>query len=258
MSTFYHQIARFYDAVNADQVDDTPLYLEEANQARGPILDVGCGSGRLLFPLLAAGHHVHGIDREAAMLAIAKRHASELPTSFRARLQLFHSNVLEQQFSESYSLILLSFNLLMHFHEQDTQLLLLKRLRQAARESARLIIDLPHPEAILSTANEEDVQFERDFIHPETGHRIQVFSRSQLDWSQQLLTVMWIYDEIAAEGNLKRTVATQLLRYFTMPEMRWLLKDSGWSEYAVYGDYDLCPFQDGYERMLIFANNSKQ
>ena len=254
MPSHYATIARYYDALNADQVDDIPLYLELAGTAAGSVLDVGCGSGRILFPLLAAGHEAHGIELETAMLALAEKRARSLSTAARARLSLHRGNAIRYAFPTRYSLILLSYNMLMHFHETATQLILLQHFRQIAHPCARLVIDLPHPGEAFASQDPDSLQHERDIIDPNSGNLIQVFSRSRLDLSAQLLNVTWTYDEITADGCLRRTVTNQRLRYFTRAELSLLLQISGWEERAVYGDYDRQPYEDGCGRLLVIAD----
>ena len=254
MSSHYATIARYYDTLNADQVDDIPLYLELAEIATGPVLDVGCGSGRILFPFLAAGHEAHGIELESAMLALAENRAMSLSPAARARLSLFHGDATQYVFTTHYGLIFLSYNMLMHFYETAAQILLLQNLCRAAHSSTRLIIDLPHPGEVFVSQDLDSLQHERDIIDPNSGCLIQVFSRSRLDLSTQLLDVTWNYDEIADDGCLRRTVTNQRLRYFTKAELSLLLRISGWKERAVYGDYDRQPYEDGCERLLVIAD----
>src|SRR5919106_1509803 len=52
--------------------DDIELYLRLAEVVGDPILELGCGTGRVLAPLAAAGHRVTGIDRSRAMLERAR------------------------------------------------------------------------------------------------------------------------------------------------------------------------------------------
>jgi SAM-dependent methyltransferase len=72
----YEQTAKYYDLVHAELKDDIPLVLTLAGQGKGPILELGCGTGRLLLPLARAGYEVIGLDNSPAMLAKAKARLS--------------------------------------------------------------------------------------------------------------------------------------------------------------------------------------
>ena len=72
MPTPYGLSAKYYDdayAVKPDLVD-LPFYVDLAKQIGGPILEMGCGTGRLLLPIAHAGIEIHGLDNAPAMLTI--------------------------------------------------------------------------------------------------------------------------------------------------------------------------------------------
>jgi len=66
--TFYEPIARFYDAENAEMTEDLALYSALLAEHGGPLLDAGCGTGRVMLHLAAEGARVVGIDRSPASL----------------------------------------------------------------------------------------------------------------------------------------------------------------------------------------------
>ena len=69
MAGFYGLIARYYDAEHSDKCDDLAFYEYLIDSGgHGPLLEIGCGSGRVLFHLAQQLETVHGIDSEAAML----------------------------------------------------------------------------------------------------------------------------------------------------------------------------------------------
>src|SRR5690349_12472613 len=66
-------LARYYDWEHADYDVDVPLYQDFARRTGGPILELACGSGRLMAPLLELGERVVGLDSSAPMLERARQ-----------------------------------------------------------------------------------------------------------------------------------------------------------------------------------------
>src|SRR3954469_8100244 len=64
----YAELPEVYDLEHASFADDVDLYLRLAEVVGDPVLELGCGSGRVLLPLAEAGYRVTGIDRSAPML----------------------------------------------------------------------------------------------------------------------------------------------------------------------------------------------
>src|SRR5713226_6865939 len=76
----WDQYAPFYDWENARTLGrrDVPFWRRVAREARGPVLELGCGTGRVSLPLTRAGVTLVGIDRSSQMLARAVRRAESL------------------------------------------------------------------------------------------------------------------------------------------------------------------------------------
>ncbi len=71
-----NRIARFFDAEFADYDDDLPVLEAYAARTGGPILELGCGTGRALIPLAQAGYTVTGVELSPEMLHIARTKAA--------------------------------------------------------------------------------------------------------------------------------------------------------------------------------------
>jgi SAM-dependent methyltransferase len=252
MPGFYATIVRYYDAENIGNDDDIPFYLNLAQQYGGPIIDIGCGTGRVMIPLAQAGYVVHGIDREAAMLERAERHKQSSP-ALQQNMVLHHGDALTYKLDTKFKLTLVPYNGLMHFHHQDTQLAMLKRLRGWTADDGLLVLDLPNAGAVFATQDTEAILVERTFLEPETGYMVMQQSINVLDRVEQLLQITWIYDEITEGGTVKRTVAPLTLYYYFFSELKLLLKLAGFDVEGVYGDMEMGPFEDGCERMLVLA-----
>jgi adenosylmethionine-8-amino-7-oxononanoate aminotransferase/SAM-dependent methyltransferase len=100
--------ADFYNLTTHGYAPDAAEYLELAAVHPGPVLDVGCGTGRLLVHLAQQGHTVVGIDNSADMLKIAAGHVAGLPDDARARVKLFEGDATDFDLGEKFSLVLVS------------------------------------------------------------------------------------------------------------------------------------------------------
>lgn len=252
MSAFYTNVARFYDAETSDKTDDLVMYSRLAEESGGPVFDVGCGTGRVMLHLAQEGVEAHGIDDSAPMLEILRRKAAAFP-HLAGRLQIIEGDVLKTKIERKYPLVLLTYNALMHFHEQEQQIALLERLRQIVAEDGLLVIDLPNAGDTFASQDSDAMILDRKFIDPETGHLILLFSSSVLDRTTQLLYVDWIYDEVQEDGSVKRLLAPHVLRYYFYAEIKLLLERCGFAIEEVFGGTDEEPFEDGSERMIIYA-----
>jgi SAM-dependent methyltransferase len=86
MAGTYDRIARFYDVDMGRNMrfDDVAFYADRCARQRGPVLELGCGNGRILLPLLARGLDAIGVDASAPMLAELRRKAAKASLPVRA------------------------------------------------------------------------------------------------------------------------------------------------------------------------------
>lgn len=249
---FYDTIARFYDAENAGMVDDLPLYSALARQVGGPVLDVGCGTGRVMLHLAQEGYRVVGMDHSEAMLARGQRKLEMLP-DLKAQVSFVWGDVLNSDLDGRFKLVIMSYNGFMHFAEQSEQIAALRCFRDRLDEGGLLVIDLPNPAPAFGSEDDGAVVLERMFVEPESDHQVMQQSVSTLDRVTQQLDITWIYDEIDDEGLVIRTLAPLQLRYVFAAEMDLMLALTGLCRFEIYGDYARGPFADGCERMIVLA-----
>lgn len=88
---------------------DLSLWEELAEQAKGPILDLGCGSGRVALHLARRGHQVKGLDLEADLVAAFGDRAHGLPA------EAFVGDAREFEIEGEFALVLAPMQLLQLF-----------------------------------------------------------------------------------------------------------------------------------------------
>lgn len=256
MTQFYDTIARYYDAENIEMTDDLPLYSSLAEIYGEPILDVGCGTGRVMLHLAQEGHRCVGVDTSSFMVERGQRKAASLGEASNL-IQFEVGDILNHQPAEPYQLILLPYHLFMHFRDQETQLKVLAKLAELLADDGVIVFDLPNAGEVFATQDDDAIRLDRTFIEPETGNAVMQQSVSQLDRVTQELFVTWIYDEITTDSTLKRTLAHLVLRYVFFSELQLLLSTNGLEVREVYGDYDEGPFMDGCPRMIVLAGKAE-
>jgi SAM-dependent methyltransferase len=94
--------ARAWDALRGDTStwEDRALYLELIHELGQPVLDVGCGTGRLLLDFLAAGIDIDGVEISPDMLAIlrARAEAAGIDIAGRVHQAAMQSMVLPRRY----------------------------------------------------------------------------------------------------------------------------------------------------------------
>ncbi len=253
--TFYEPIARFYDAENAEMTEDLALYSALLAEYGGPVLDVGCGTGRVMLHLAAEGARVVGIDRSPAMLEHSRRKLASQP-HLKRRVTLVEGDVLDASLSGPFKLILMTYNGFLHFATQAGQLAALRRFCALLADDGLLVLDLPNAGEAFATQDDGALVLERTFTEPESGHRVMQQSVSALDRAAQQLHITWIYDEILDDGTVQRTLAPLVLRYILPGEMDLMLAAAGLRRVEYYGEYEQGPFVDGCSRMIVLAEKA--
>ena len=248
----YDSIAQFYDLEYQDFCEDLPMYLEWAARVGSPILDVGCGTGRVTFALAQAGFQVTGIDESAEMLARAhERIASSRSAMSRVRLLSIPAQSFHQECQ--YRLIILTVNTFGHFLTKRQQLEVLHNLRRRLAPEGVLIVDMTPPD--LSGLNQETSPLILHWEKYDAVNRctVQKWLTYQVDQAAQLQNYTLIYDSIQADGTVHRNVVTMPLRYTFRYEAELLLENAGFEIENLYGSYHLDSYDEVDERMIFVA-----
>ena len=77
----YDAWADIYDSVFSYVNEDIPFYVDEATRSGGPVVELGCGTGRIALPIALNGIEVVGLDSSSLMLKRARQKAEQAGAS---------------------------------------------------------------------------------------------------------------------------------------------------------------------------------
>jgi len=135
-----------YEAEYAPFHSDATWYAARAAALGGPALELGCGTGRVLVALAAAGLTVDGLDNAPAMLARARERVARLPPALAARIGLHQADMSAFRLPGRYRVILAPLNALMHLTEDAALAGCLERVAAHLAPDGRFLFDLSVPQ----------------------------------------------------------------------------------------------------------------
>jgi SAM-dependent methyltransferase len=247
----YAPIADIYDFSYEDFTEDVEFYENLAQSVDGPLLELGVGSGRVAVPLAQAGYEVVGIDTSPSMLEAAQRRlkaAGRLRGSFEPSLGDMTSFDLGRQFA----MVFVAANTFQHLLTTEEQLACLQCARKHLKPDGIFAMSVRAPASV----SWEDVDWAPLLMHwartdPATGETVMKMVAEQPDASRMVRRLTYVYDRIAKDGRVKRSVFVTELRHSTQAELALLLGKAGMRATHVYGDYDLSPV--GFGDDLVFV-----
>jgi SAM-dependent methyltransferase len=261
-----------YDGFIADYYDESPIvrgrtqdvafYRDAVHEYGDPVLELGCGTGRITLALAEAGHRVTGLDISEKMLERCNQKRAALLTEARERVHLVQGDMTRFDLGEKFRVVIIPFRPLQHLLEIDAQISCLESVRrhlQAAgrrfgKRSGRLILDVFQTDAerMHHPAYQEESPV-TEYVMPD-GRRVKITERvAAFHRARQCNDVEMIFYVTDARGKEERMVFAWTLRYFFRYEVEHLLARCGFRVSAVYGDFDRSPLVDSSPEMIFVA-----
>ena len=221
----YDAWARVYDAWTGDTDADTRFYAELANEADGPIVELGVGTGRVATAVAReTGKPVLGLDASAAMLDLARARAGELPVELR------QADMREFALDDAAALIYVPGRSLLHLHgwaeKRDVFRRIAASLRPGGRFAFNCFVLVPRLAAELDGVPQES----GGVVH--TSRYVPADSRIELERDDGATITAW---------------------WVTRAELEGLLDVAGLETEALYGWFDRRPFDDDSSEFVWIA-----
>ena len=230
-----------YHSHHTNYLEDLPYWITLADQADGPILELGCGTGRILHYLRQEGFTVYGLDHDMRMLRYLKQHMPAAPV-FTADLTRFHLGI-------KFSLIFLGCNTYSTLSSAQRQAAL-ACIDQHLQTGGMFAASLPNPLDLIEMGSSEEAGPEETFFDPRTGDPVQVSSSWQTHQNQ--VTIYWHYDQLLPDGQVSRT--THSTTHFRDPVENYLqeLHNQGFDVHTD-GEFNSAPYSQSTDLLILRA-----
>lgn len=219
------------------------FWLAQAQISGGPILELGCGTGKLSVPLADAGFSVVGLDSSPALLEFAASKSSDV--------RWVEGDMRSFDLGERFALIMLPSNNLGHLHTLEDFAGCIGSVKRHLQPGGVLVIDVfvPNLNLLLRDADEEYVLDEYD--SPDGHGQVRVMSRSRYEATTQIMRTTTIR-RIA--GQPDQVGSLDLKMYFPR-ELEALVRCNGLRTTARYGDHARQPFDDNSRFQILVCED---
>lgn len=224
-------MVRFYDIIYDAMLEkqSRDFYVDEIAKCRGPVLEIGTGTGRIFLRALYAGADVHGIDISTNMLNFLKGKLDQ-----KEHYRLNCQDVKNFKLDKKFNLIIAPFRMFSHLISVVEQFNALRCIREHLTDDGRFMFDVfvPSPDKIDGETSENlviDVEYE-------PGKRLQRFDIVTPDYIHQVqhITFRFYWDE--NDGQHQESVEFPF-RYFFRYELEHLLTSANLNIEKMYGDF---------------------
>lgn len=138
----YDSLARFYDWRMEGYDKDIPFYVRLAKESRGPILELGCGTGRVLFPIAQAGVEAVGLELSKPMLDIARKKLRHMPDSVQKKVRLIQGNMANFVLENRFSTVILPDNQFRELQTVEEQKSCLRSVANHLKEEGCIVLEI--------------------------------------------------------------------------------------------------------------------
>jgi SAM-dependent methyltransferase len=247
----YNVLSRYYD-LEFDSFDaDIDMYRQFVETIGGPVLELGCGSGRILQRLQDLDVQLAGVDDSTSMLGIASERLGP-----GVKLEHQDMRYLEHN-GTPYAFVFCAVNTFLHLQDVESQLLALDSINSVTAHDGVLLLDLFTPDPEYLAGIDGRIEQELDTEMPD-GSRLIKWTTRSLDAIQQTIFTTAFYDTVQLDGSVIRAIGSYTTRYIHLFELEHLLARTGWDIVSIYGGYDLHPLDSTSERMIVLATPDRE
>lgn len=255
MADRYEVSAKYYDEAYATLEDlrDLQFYLGMARRTGGPVLELGCGTGRVLLRIAQEGFKIHGVDSSPAMLDQLQQKLARTAQHVRDRVTISPGDLRSYRSQRKYALVIIPFRPLQHMYTVEDQIAALKTATFHLASDGVLAFDVFYPrfESLLAGVGEETLELQWTPRNDPTTTVRRYLRKQSVDKINQNFSAQFIYRTYRDDKLVKEETAPLKMSYYTYPHLRALFLLAGLDIVEQYGSCDKAPLDHNANEMAF-------
>lgn len=245
----YGDLAHYYDPAYASKTDlcDVGFYVKQAQKYGGPVLEIACGTGRVLLEIAKLDIEITGVDFCENFLEILRR------KNTGKNVSLHHADMRDFSLDKKFSLVTIPFRPLQHMYTFEDQVKALTCARNHMADDGVLIFDVFYPrwDRLFEGLNQE--RFELEWQDTENPQRMvrRSFLRKEVNAFYQFFSGEFIFRTYENDKVVKEERSKLKMSFYTYPQMQALLQCCGLKIIEQYGSFNETPIADGPDMIFV-------
>jgi SAM-dependent methyltransferase len=260
----YDISAKHYDAAYAklaakQVLVDAPFYVDLACNSGGPVLEIGCGTGRILLKIARHGVEIEGVDNSRPMLAVLGKHLDAESPEVCSKVKLHQGDMRDFHLARKFPLVIIPFRPLQHMYTQEDQLAALKTAAAQLADGGRLALDVFYPkfELIPAGIGEEILELEWHLDLDRTKTVRRYFRKESYDKIAQTFNATFVFRTYHDEKLVSEETEPLKMSYYTYPQMRALFVLAGLEIVAEFGSFRRTPLDNDATDMIFVLRKAQ-
>ena len=247
--------AKHYDAAYSVKEDlvDRDFYLDLANEYGGPVLEFGCGTGRITLPLARQGVEVTGMDASHAMLEVLRAKLAKECESVRRRTRVIEGDFRTYYLGDQFSLVVIPFRPMQHMYTTEDQLATLQNAGRHLADDGIFAFDVFNPsfDKILSGVGEEYLDLEWPAQDGTDRMVRRYFVKDEIDLINLNFSGRFIFRLCEGDKVLSEEMQPLKMSFYTYPHLKALFCAAGLESVEEFGSFDRKPIGPEEPEMIF-------
>ncbi|MFP4186410.1 MAG: class I SAM-dependent methyltransferase [Candidatus Natronoplasma sp.] len=239
---------KHYDAWTKREID-IPFYKKQVKKYGDPVLELGCGTGRITIPIGKEGYDIIGLDLSKKLLERAKEKAEEddLAPKF------IQDDMRDFSLEKTFNLIFIPFNSIHHILTLDEMEKVLNNVKKHLKPGGRFVLEFFNPDLDILNRDPKEEHEVIKYQDPDGKDEIKVTECTDYESAKQLMHLTWYYD---IEGKTKEREWT--VRVWFPKEAETILKYNHFEIEYKYGDFDGSRFTNNSAQQILICKKMQK